>query len=393
MKSLASSVPCVILLAVSHTWVSAQQPRASLREFKGTELLQELRLREAVAVKLGDKDWAKGVRTDSLYQNVFVSIPIAELKSKSKASSLKGFASAALFDELHRRARKRKGVFGSDDRQDLFRLEAQREELAALGSDTAFLDGVLGNAKGVCCLVNKNRLSETPAGTLRLSTTPYAESQHDVIRLCVDERFYSQPVGASCTGFLVAADIVVTAGHCVNADTLGNVRFVFGYRMTNATTAVTTFPKADVYSGSQLIGRKLDDVTGEDWAIVRLDRVVAGVTPLKFRRQGQIPDSSELYVIGFPSGLPCKVAANAKVSENANGLVFASNLDTYAGNSGSPVFNRITHEVEGILVRGGKDFQYVADGVNGCIRSVVLADTDGKEECTRATVWAGNIPQ
>ena len=97
-------------------------------------------------------------------------------------------------------------------------------------------------------------------------------------------------------------------------------------------------------------------------------------------------------MIGFPSGLPCKVAANAKVSQNTDTFVFTGNLDTYGGNSGSPVFNLTTHEVEGILVRGGEDFEFVTNTLGGCIQSVVLTDSDGNEACTRATVFAPSVP-
>ena len=252
--------------------------------------------------------------------------------------------------------------------------------------DTKRYDGILKNAAAVCCMVKSSQLNETSAGTLRMTTVPYSESQHDTLKLCPDERFFAQPSGAFCTAFLVAPDVIVTAGHCAKHLDLPTSRFVFGFRMTNATQAVTSFPKADVYAGKEIIGRALDNSTGEDWAIVRLDRAVAGVTPIKFRSQGKIADGCELYVVGFPTGLPCKVSTNATVRNNTDAFVFNGNLDTYAGNSGSPVFNAITHEVEGILVRGGTDFEFVADGQSGCIRSVVLTDSEGSEACTRSTI-------
>ncbi|WP_420540401.1 S46 family peptidase (plasmid) [Paenibacillus polymyxa] len=45
-------------------------------------------------------------------------------------------------------------------------------------------------------------------------------------------------------------------------------------------------------------------------------------------------------------------AVGAAVRDNPPNAFFVANLDTYGGNSGSPVFNSDTHEVEGILVRG-----------------------------------------
>ena len=59
--------------------------------------------------------------------------------------------------------------------------------------------------------------------------------------------------------------------------------------------------------------------------------------------------------MGHPSGLPLKYADGARVFETENDY-FSTNLDTFGGNSGSPVFNADTLEVEGILVRGDTDY-------------------------------------
>jgi S1-C subfamily serine protease len=79
---------------------------------------------------------------------------------------------------------------------------------------------------------------------------------------------------------------------------------------------------------------------------------------------------TKLFVIGHPTGLPQKIADGASVKiANAVSYIdpigsiirkanfFTANLDTYAGNSGSPVFNKRTGKVEGILVQGAEDFR------------------------------------
>ena len=391
---VATSIFAIVFSVVPSFGQERDPPKRLLMNVTGSAILDELRLREAatIRVKPEGNEWAKNVEAESLYGNSFAKLGSDELSTQVKESKLKSLSTPFLFDELRRRASETKLINGPDDRQDLFRIEARRAELAAAGGDTAFLDSVLKNAPAVCCLVKASRLNETAAGTLKMFTIPFADSQHDTIRLCTEERFFTQPTGAFCTGFLVAPDVIVTAGHCIKESDLPTARFVFGFRMTNPSVAITTFPQGDVYRGTTIISRVLDEMTGEDYAVVRLDRAVANVAPLKFRTAGRIADSTDIYVIGFPSGLPCKVSDNARVSGNSDTFVFNGNLDTYGGNSGSPVFNRVTHEVEGILVRGGKDFEFVADTLSGCIRSVVLADSEGNEACTRATVWAGKVP-
>ena len=46
---------------------------------------------------------------------------------------------------------------------------------------------------------------------------------------------------------------------------------------------------------------------------------------------------------------------NAEVLKNDGLTWFMANLDSFEGNSGSAVFNELTGEVEGILVRGKPD--------------------------------------
>jgi hypothetical protein len=87
--------------------------------------------------------------------------------------------------------------------------------------------------------------------------------------------------------------------------------------------------------------------------------------------------------------LPTKFADGAAVRNNQPDAFFVANLDTYGGNSGSPVFNSDTHEVEGILVRGDADF--VQHG--NCQVSLVCPTTGCRgEDCTRiAEIIAGRV--
>ena len=69
---------------------------------------------------------------------------------------------------------------------------------------------------------------------------------------------------------------------------------------------------------------------------------------------------------------------------------FSANLDTYGGNSGSPVFNATDGTVEGILVRGNQDFVI---NVN-CFRSNVLPDsTMYSEDVSKSTTFAAYVNQ
>jgi hypothetical protein len=275
-------------------------------------------------------------------------------------------------DELTRVVRRRQRVvYGIDDRLDVYQVTAAP---------------IRRVAEAVVALVKASDLRRGADGAFALRTESYREAYD----LCSSEAFVSQPIGCFCSGFLVAPDVVATAGHCVKNDAdLRSMRFVFGFRMQSATTPTTTFGADDVYAGKTLIGRKLTE-SGTDWALVRLDRPVVGREPVSVRTTGKIPERQKLFVIGHLCGLPQKFAPGAIVRDNSSASHFVANLDTYGGNSGSPVFNASTRKVEGILVRGETDF--VSSG--RCNVSLVCPTTGCRgEDVTRAAEWVGKIPK
>lgn len=204
--------------------------------------------------------------------------------------------------------------------------------------------------------------------------------------LCADEPFRDQLAAANCSGFLIAPDVLVTAGHCVRSSfSCDSYAWVFDFAVTGEKDEKSV-PSSSVYRCKEIISQVLDRSTKDDYAVLRLDRAVTDRDPLKFRKEGKIEDFTQIVVIGHPSGLPTKVADGAYVRSNTNQYFFQANLDTYGGNSGSAVFNVATGEVEGILVRGETD--YVSRG--GCTASNHCSDEGCRgEDVTRIT----NIPE
>ncbi|MBW2257530.1 MAG: trypsin-like peptidase domain-containing protein [Deltaproteobacteria bacterium] len=204
--------------------------------------------------------------------------------------------------------------------------------------------------------------------------------------VCDHEPYKGQPNPAWCSGFLVAPDIIATAGHCM--DWCSDTAFVFGFQTVDDEPKMT-FDNDDVYGcGSVLAAQQTG--SGSDWALVQLDRPVVGHAPLVYRESGIIPDNEPIYVIGHPVGLPKKYADGATVRDNSPGPYFVAPLDTYGGNSGSAVFSTNTALVEGtplvegILVRGEADFVY--NETLECVESNwCLYDGCTGEEVTRIT--------
>lgn len=257
-------------------------------------------------------------------------------------------------------------VYGDDNRKDVY------ESTDALYRDLA--------SSTAAMIENSNMTQMNLAETVKIVSKTLEQRG-----VCSDEKFAKQLTAASCSGFLVGEDLLVTAGHCVEsmAD-CQNYSWVFDYAHLTSEVNKHEVDKNNVYKCVSIIERKLDRATRDDYALVKLDRSVHGKVPLKFRTQGKIADNTQLVVIGHPTGLPTKIADEAFVRTNRNSYYFVTNLDTFGGNSGSAVFDSKTGEVEGILVRGETDYE--RDSVKNCDRPKVCKMNECRgEDVTRIT--------
>lgn len=240
-------------------------------------------------------------------------------------------------------------IYGADDRLDYFQVTDLQVRHAA---------------DSTVALIRATNLTQQGDFT-NITSVSYGQG----MGLCATEPFYNQETAAFCSGFLVGPDTVVTAGHCITDQaSCANTRMVFGFRLNQKDVQPRSVPSENVYACIRLV-HSVSVPTGEDFAVVKLDRPVIGFAPLAYRTAGKISVGESLRVIGHPAGLPLKVAGGAQVRAVQDQFLVA-NLDTYGGNSGSAVFNSVSGEVEGVLVRGEMDFVYQ----NGCRTSNKCAD-------------------
>lgn len=204
--------------------------------------------------------------------------------------------------------------------------------------------------------------------------------------LCKKERFVHQPIIANCSGFLVAPDIIATAGHCMESKSdCSQYRWVFDFKVDDENQSAVSVTKNDVYACKEIIKQALDDTL--DFALVRLDRPVTGRTPVTISRSEILP-GTPLVMIGHPSGLPQKIADHANVKEVSK-LQFTANLDAFQINSGSAVFNATNGELLGILVKGSRD--YKTNSEHRCSEVNVLKDVDGSEGVSSYTQFLPHL--
>lgn len=238
-----------------------------------------------------------------------------------------------------------KVVYGDDDRLDLF------EASNALHLDLA---------KSTAAMISHSKLTTNTDGTTTVSGSALSTRG-----ICKSAKFADQLTAANCSGFLVAKDLLVTAGHCITSmSACNNSAWVFDFAVETSDDDARSVPTSSVYKCVEIIEQSLDRGTKDDFALIRLERAVDDREPLTVRKADKVATGTKLVVIGHPTGLPSKIAAGAIVRDNSNDYFFQSNLDTFGGNSGSAVFDSETGTVEGILVRGETD--YVYDGARGC---------------------------
>jgi len=134
----------------------------------------------------------------------------------------------------------------------------------------------------------------------------------------------------------------------------------------------------------------VDGLAGADWAIATLTRPCSRKA-LSVRRRGATPTNEDLLAIGYPAGLPVKIAGDARLTSNRDANAFRATLDVYAGNSGGPVIGAGSGLVEGIVSAGGLDF--IWNKGSNCNMSLRVPDT-GVEGfiCTRSSAFSARVP-
>jgi hypothetical protein len=278
-----------------------------------------------------------------------------------------------------------KAIYGQDDRRN-YNLVTPSQKLAA---DTT----VILVKSSVVSIAPDGKTFDLPGGNILDSVTgtglctpaQAAENKEP------EEPFYNEPNPGFCSGFRVSKNHILTAGHCIQTDAdCKSTRFVFGFYATSAHPE-KAIPITQMYSCKKVINGTLTG-NGPDWRLVETDRDMTFGSDAPLRTATTLPKLAQgdgVMVVGYPLGLPVKIAAGATVRGFGSGF-FVANLDTYEGNSGSAVFNNDSMSrgqliVEGILVRGENDFDITKPCFaskrcpsNGCRGEDVTLATEAK---------------
>lgn len=278
------------------------------------------------------------------------------------AAALLSISSSLLFSQMLPQV-----IYGEDDRLDLYQLD--EKQLLELSRSTALL---VDSAQV--------RKRDDEKFTYQLVTEKFGER----FNLCRREAFWSQPSAGNCSGFLVGKDVLVTAAHCFHdVGACETTAVVFDYAYHGSDSDPTLLAHDSVYYCKKVL-KRVFEVSGLDFAVLRLDREVQGRTALPLRTQGKVAKGEVVAVIGHPLGLPTKIT-RGKVRSVHNKDYFVINADLGEVSSGSPAFNARTGTVDGLVARGEVDFVLDRDDGEDCQVSKVCAlDACEGEDVIRA---------
>lgn len=269
-------------------------------------------------------------------------------------------------------------IYGEDDRQELYRSSPLVREIA----------------RSTAVISNVSNLYIGDDGNIWTRAKTWSESIRgsEGAPLCEGERFREQPVGGHCSSFLIAPDLVATAGHCVNsAHSCDQLRFIFDYAYTSSALedSVRRIEREDLYQCAAVLGHLYnpDAATRDelrsreywsDWAVIKLDRPVTGRAPLRLRKSGSPARGDAITTIGYPGGVPAK-ATSGTIQDTSKSLYFNTDLDIYGGNSGGVTIAG-DGLVEGIVIRGTGGKSFHREG--SCMVSDTCDSFTGTGTCT-----------
>lgn len=241
------------------------------------------------------------------------------------------------------------------------------------------LDKIKTNALAVACLMTSSEIIETELNYVfssrvgNLSDRVSNKYMDDEIPpkfnapLAPNEKFRDELAPGFGSAFLIRRKKIMTAGHCVcpndspklmSKEWMDTVRVVFRFHKTQSNQDKRIFDKDDVYKIKKVVSYNFNPNSRieSDWAIIKLDRPVdIKIKSLEFNYFPS--EGSEIYALGCPTGTAVKFAGPSRIRKINFQSQMKSDIDTFAGNSGCPIFDRATNKVIGILTRGFEDYE------------------------------------
>ena len=313
-----------------------------------------------------------------------ISKPISFFNAKIDIESDRRTVYQLLKDKIYKAIKKE-----SEDRA--FSFQETRNLEAAISKP--LFNPLDKNEASVVLIVRKKYLKYNDSDTFLLQSLPLKERKvHPSIPFC-PQYPDSELSSAFClgTGFFVSPDIIATAAHILFPydNFKEEICIIRGYDI-----------KKDISEGFKPIIVKKENIfypkweklaqqfydyteTTSDWAIfpVISDVGIKNENFVELTRE-KVKIDQEVYCIGQGLGLPKKLSYGGIVSQNdIVSPFFECRIIIFSGNSGSPLFDAINHQVVGIVIRGSIELHFKEEC--SCFIPRKKFNTHEGEECQR----------
>ena len=318
LNGLIVLLSCVNIFGQKPDTLNQKDTKAALSDFSLQEIDEELLFRSNILKDLNAQSNLGG------FQNV----------------DLAGFTMEDLIIEHRQREME---YYGDDDRIDVITncpLEHCAEALNGriVIPETEVSGKIIRNYVATCLIIGQSELQLNEDDSHTLKTEPFNGVMNGP--LCREVRFRGEPQSKGSSGVLIDENKVLMTRH--QAANIEGLVVVFGFFKENENTNVWKIPPNNIFRIESVESR------GEpDWAIVKLSGSVSQA-PVVYDRSEGIAEGTDIYYLGYPSGLPLKHAGSAEIKSLSGGL-FRANLDAFNQASGSPVFNAVNHQLIGII--------------------------------------------
>lgn len=321
---------------------SSQDPPITKKQLDSKVSERPLPTTEATVVEGKEVDVTKIEVTDA---EVVQSLPLTPVTEEVKSEIVEKQDVSELIEQLDDSILKEKRILGPSDYD-------TRIELLQLKSDVGWQVAIFQKSASVALVVEKEKISQV---SKEIYTIDISQTLGKTYNLCPGQAFFGQPIVGTGTAFIFSEKSMITAKHVFERPVSDYV-IVFGYNIVQANGVVEVFfDKNNLYYPTKIV-HTADELDVVEFEVDRnFDR-----KPLEWENSFKALNAAtnEIYMIGHPCGLPMKVALNATIEKNPHQQYFYTTLDSYQGNSGSPVFNFYTHKVIGVLVSGDKDYKF-----------------------------------
>ncbi len=257
-------------------------------------------------------------------------------------------------------------------------LSAYGEELAIYGTKDSRMEvysvanpNVLKMSRAVALVSSLDWVSSPDASGNRIALRTHNEVPKTSIGKPDRRHFAHQAMAGNCTSFLIDPTHLLTAGHCLGEQQeCPSLFFIFDYIVPTKESAQTRFAPVihpeQVKTCKQIVKESTASDHSADYALIELSEPQYDRPAFSLTHEKGLPSpGTRVAMLGFPDGKPMKYTdggAMVLASHNpaqpsifVDPTQFVTNLDSFAGNSGSPVFDPITFEVLGIMTDGAAD--------------------------------------